>query len=50
MLMVKMNIGNKDKRLSVQTIREADSDYPAVLHNRLSKDAPAQPVGQKGRP
>jgi hypothetical protein len=29
--------------LSVQTIREADSDYPAVLHNRLSKDAPAQP-------
>ena len=40
--MVTMNIGEKDKRLSVQTIGQADRDYPAVLQNRLFKDAPAQ--------
>lgn len=28
--------------MSAQTIRQADSDYPSVLHNHLSKDAPAQ--------
>jgi len=28
--------------VSAQTIRQADSDYPAVLQNRLSKGAPAQ--------
>lgn len=28
--------------MSAQTIRQADSDYPSVLQNRLSKDAPAQ--------
>ncbi|MDD3207802.1 MAG: DNA-processing protein DprA [Bacilli bacterium] len=27
--------------MSAQTIRKADSDYPSVLQNRLSKDAPA---------
>lgn len=37
-----MNIGKKDKRLSVQTIRQADSDYPAVLQNRLGANAPAR--------
>jgi len=39
--MVIMNIGNKDKRLSVQTIDLDDRDYPAVLQSRLGKDAPA---------
>lgn len=38
--MVTMNIGEKDKRLSVQTIGQADRDYPAVLQNRLGANAP----------
>ena len=41
MLMVAMNLENKDKKLHVQTIGQADRDYPAVLQSRLGKDAPA---------
>ena len=37
-----MNIGEKDKRLSVQTIGQADRDYPAVLQNRLGANAPVR--------
>lgn len=34
--MVTMNIGKKYRRLSVQTIGQADSDYPPfILHTRI---------------
>lgn len=42
MPMVTTKTGKKDKRVRIQIIGKADSDYPSVLQNRLSKDAPAE--------
>lgn len=40
--MAAMNTAKQYKRLSVQNIRQADSDYPSVLQNRLGLAAPDQ--------
>lgn len=39
--MVTTKTGKKDKRVRIQIIGKADSSYPSVLQNRLSKEAPA---------